>query len=364
MPAPPTKIPSITLDADLVTDSMAARLCISLIGHVLFLKSQVPFPVVQMARMPGGDTTSRAAKKRQELLNSFDTLASHLNTTFTALSTALAHHGGTKDARSFGRAYLAVVLGPTPGSAKCRVMVGVDALEAKVWGERDDCSGVPSEREGDGAEDDEEKSDSQESESDNDSDDEADSKESGDSDSSGDEEAASDTESDESSQAPSPPPSRTPSPSSSPPPPPRLIPPTYAQELEALRTAERLLSRTLASACGENDGQGMASEMAPTQTHIVLRAPRKFMHPAWVPRQTLSSAFNALLDQFLDESGELPIRDDIKKKKKGGKVEGVWIRSRQRLTEDSEIISSEEIPEEDEMIWWTWDGRLVGFTEW
>jgi hypothetical protein len=42
MPAPPTKIPSITLDADLVTDSMAARLCISLIGHVLFLKSQVP----------------------------------------------------------------------------------------------------------------------------------------------------------------------------------------------------------------------------------------------------------------------------------------------------------------------------------
>lgn len=105
-------------------------------------------------------------------------------------------------------------------------------------------------------------------------------------------------------------------------------------------------------------------DIAPTQTHIVLRAPRKFMHPAWVPRQTLSGAFNALLDQFLDESGELPIRDDIKKKKKGGKVEGVWIRSRQRLTEDSEIISSEEILEEDEMIWWTWDGRLVGFTEW
>ncbi|KAG1815888.1 hypothetical protein EV424DRAFT_1411322 [Suillus variegatus] len=42
MLAPPTKIPSITLDADLVTDSMAARLCISLVGHVLFLKSQVP----------------------------------------------------------------------------------------------------------------------------------------------------------------------------------------------------------------------------------------------------------------------------------------------------------------------------------
>ncbi|KAG2134899.1 uncharacterized protein EDB93DRAFT_1092518 [Suillus bovinus] len=368
MPAPPTKIPFITLDADLVTDSMAARLCISLVGHVLFLKSQVPFPVIQMARMPGGDTTSRAAKKRQELLNSFDTLASHLNTTFTALSTAFASHSGTKDARSSGRAYLAVVLGSTPGSAKCRVMVGVDALEAKVWGKRDDCLNVPSGHEGEGAEDDNDKSDIEdESDSDNDSDGDAASLECNDGDSSdslGDEEAISETETEGSSQAPSPPLSRTPSPSSSPPPPPPLPPPTYAQELEALRAAERLLSRTLASACGENDGQGMASEMSPTQTHIVLRAPRKFMHPAWVPRQTLSGAFDALLDQFLEESGERQTRDDVKKRKKGGKVEGVWIRSRQRLTEDSEIISSQEISEEDEMIWWTWDGRLVGFSDW
>ncbi|KAG2053807.1 hypothetical protein BDR06DRAFT_1021289 [Suillus hirtellus] len=370
MLAPPTKIPSITLDADLVTDSMAARLCISLVGHVLFLKSQVPFPIIQMARMPGGDTASRAAKKRQELLNSFDTLASHLNTTFTALSTAFAYHSGTKDPRSSGRAYLAVVLGPTPGSAKCRIMVGVNALEAKVWGERDDRLDAPAGREGEEAEDDDEKSDSEDesdSDSDSDCDSDTDSSECVNSDSSDslcDEEVASETESEEFSQAPSPPPSRTPSPSSSPPPQPHLLPPTYAQELEALRTAERLLSRTLASACGENDGQGMASEMAPTQTHIVLRAPRKFMHPAWVPKQTLSGAFDALLNQFLEESGERPTRDDVKKRKKGGNVEGVWIRSRQRLAEDSEIISSEEILEEDEMIWWTWDGRLVGFADW
>ncbi|KAG1734442.1 uncharacterized protein EDB91DRAFT_1146908 [Suillus paluster] len=369
MLVPTTKIPCITLDADLVTDSMAARLCISLIGHVLFLKSQVPFPVMQMVRMPSGDTTSRAAKKRQELLNSFDTLASHLNTTFTALSTAFALRSGTprKDAQNSGRAYLAVVLGPTPGSAKCRVMVGVDALEAKVWGERDDCSGIPSEHGmGEGAED--AGSDGEdESNSDNDSDGEADSNESSDSDSSddsGDEEVESETESNESSQAPSPPPSRTPSPSPSTPPPPQPLPHSYAQELEALRAAERLLSRTLASACGENDGQGMASEMPPTQTHIVLRAPRRFMHPAWVPRQPLSSAFDALLDAFLEESGERPTRDDIKKKKKGGKVEGVWIRSRQGTTENSEIITGEETPEEDEMIWWTWDGKLVGFADW
>ncbi|KAG1815887.1 hypothetical protein EV424DRAFT_1411319 [Suillus variegatus] len=323
-----------------------------------------------MARMPGGDVGALLFYLALTLTQQRPHL--ELNTTFTALSTAFAYHSGTKDPRSSGRAYLAVVLGPTPGSAKCRVMVGVDALEAKVWGERDDRLGAPAGREGEEAEDDDEKSDNEDesdsdSDSDSDCDGDTDSSECVNSDSSDslcDEEVVSETESEEFSQAPSPPPSRTPSPSSSPPPQPYLLPPTYAQELEALRTAERLLSRTLASACGENDGQGMASEMAPTQTHIVLRAPRKFMHPAWVPKQTLSGAFDALLDQFLEESGERPRRDDVKKRKKGGNVEGVWIRSRQRLTEDSEIISSEEIPEEDEMIWWTWDGRLVGFADW
>ncbi|OAX35751.1 hypothetical protein K503DRAFT_784850 [Rhizopogon vinicolor AM-OR11-026] len=381
MPATSTKIPSVTLQTDLVTDSMAARLCLSLVGHVLFLKSQIPFPVMQLAQMPCGDVgtqpilsdfhtntmqaTSRAAKKRQDLLNSFDTLASHLNTTFTALSTAFAlcNEVSREDAQGSGRAYLAVVLGPTPGSARSRVMVGVDALEAKIWGERSEHG-----RGRRGADDHEERSDSEdESSPDCDSNSDVDSDESGDSDNSDDsddEETALEAESDESSQAPSPPPSRTPSPSPSPPSPPQPSSQTYAQELEALRTAERLLSRTLASACGENDGQSMASEMPPTQTHIVLRAPRRFTHPAWVPKQTLSGAFDALLDEFLEASGEHSAQNDVKKKKKGGKVEGVWIRGRKGVTEEMKSIENGDIPEEDEMIWWTWDGKLVGFADW
>lgn len=152
-------------------------------------------------------------------------------------------------------------------------MVGVDALEAKVWGERDDHSGDTSEhcRGQHVADDDEERNDSGEG-SNSDYDSETDSDENGDSDNSlsgdsDDEDSVSETESSESSQAPSPPPSRTPSPS-----PPQLPSQTYAQELEALRTAERLLSRTLASACGENDGQGMASEMGKyrnSQNHLL-----------------------------------------------------------------------------------------------
>lgn len=39
---PKSKIPSITLLSDVITDSMAARLGASLLGHVLFLKNQVP----------------------------------------------------------------------------------------------------------------------------------------------------------------------------------------------------------------------------------------------------------------------------------------------------------------------------------
>jgi len=204
---------------------------------------------------------SRAAKKRQELINSFDTLASHLNTTFTALSTAFAFRGATT--REDGsRAYLAVVLGPTPGSSRSRIMVGVDALETRVWGERDDHSGIPSEHAENqqGTDDDEEKCDSGESGSDYGNSD-TNSDEGDECSNSDGDEPGSETESIEFSQAPSPPSSRTPSPTSSLPLPPRPSSGSYAQELEALRTAERLLSRTLASSCGENDGQGMASEM-------------------------------------------------------------------------------------------------------
>jgi hypothetical protein len=36
------KIPIVRLDTDVITDMMAARLATSLLGHILFLKNQVP----------------------------------------------------------------------------------------------------------------------------------------------------------------------------------------------------------------------------------------------------------------------------------------------------------------------------------
>jgi len=45
----------VNVNQDVITDVMAAHLATSLLGHVLFLKNQVPFPVTQLARIPGGN---------------------------------------------------------------------------------------------------------------------------------------------------------------------------------------------------------------------------------------------------------------------------------------------------------------------
>ncbi|KAK7459516.1 hypothetical protein VKT23_009499 [Stygiomarasmius scandens] len=116
----------VKLDIDVVTDGIAAKLWTSFLGHILFLKSQVPFLVLQLARLPGAKADSRAAKQKQELLDSFDTISSHLVTTFTALSTALTRSKSlteptdvvaptTKTVKRVGRVYMAIILGPSIG---------------------------------------------------------------------------------------------------------------------------------------------------------------------------------------------------------------------------------------------------------
>lgn len=87
-------------------------------------------------------------------------------------------------------------------------------------------------------------------------------------------------------------------------------------------------------------------------------------------------AMDRLVDEFLEESG--PVRKGAvvgKAKKRKGLVEGVWIRCRSKSVaghlppvdgdeeaEDGDEVESED--EEDELIWWTWDGKLVGFADW
>ncbi|KAF5374324.1 hypothetical protein D9758_004654 [Tetrapyrgos nigripes] len=79
----------------------------------------------------------------------------------------------------------------------------------------------------------------------------------------------------------------------------------HAQEQHTIRLADRLLSRTLAEAEGE--GRGMASDMAPTQTHILILAPRRFAHPAWIPRQNenVKKKLDGAVKEFEEELGEV-----------------------------------------------------------
>ncbi|EMD41125.1 hypothetical protein CERSUDRAFT_121676 [Gelatoporia subvermispora B] len=387
---------------------MAATLALSLLGHVLFLKSQVPFPVAQLMRMPSGQSNSRAAKRRDDLVSAMDILSSHMHTTFTALSTALAQNKKRKNSPSgtddLASAHLVFALGPSVGAARARVVYVVDGLEVKSWGERDhglessSQSGTESTSEDDTSED-----------SETEDDDETDlTSEPENEDGDGFDEVGSDSGTE-------PPQSRSPSPSTasssrSPSPSPAEIPdvpvrsplaparpspsdvrrsasptsnvavPTYAEEQQRLRAAERLLSRTLASACAE-EGGGMSCELAPTQTHVLLRAPRRFAHPAWIPRQNLTRTLDGVLDAFMAESGCSRARTANKSKtsKANTRAEGVWIACRgskggadwcadvseEGCEDDGEDGEDEEVEdEEDEMIWWVWDGKIVGFSDW
>jgi hypothetical protein len=55
-----------------------------------------------------------------------------------------------------------------------------------------------------------------------------------------------------------------------------------------------------------------------------------------------------------------------KKRKKGARSEGVWIRCQNTASfiEVKDEADNAAMDEEDEMIWWTWDGKLIGFSDW
>ena len=350
------------------------------------------------------------------MITAFDELSSHLHTTFSALSTALARN---QTRGSTDTVYLALVLGPTIGAPKARVILALEGLEVKVWGTREEVeearlsSDAP--REDDDADD----------FSSNDG-----SEASGDSHEEAEEDTGSDVTDTEESPPPSEPPSsRSPSPlseepslPSSPAPAisngasrrplrpslspkfspsssasqPYLAPKpthTHAEEQQTLRAAERLLARTLVNAYAESVGI-MATELgarslfftrhvvrvckkkkkltllaAPTQTHVLLRAPRRFSHPAWLPRQNVSASLDHVLQDFLVDSGlggaEKPTAGNAKPRRRGAvcvKMEGVLVSCQTEAEEGN--ATSALASEEDELIWWAWDGKLTGFTEW
>ncbi|KIM42718.1 hypothetical protein M413DRAFT_444388 [Hebeloma cylindrosporum] len=349
--------PVVRLDVERITDAIAGRLATSLLAHVLFLKNQVPFPVMQLGKIPGGNTSSRASKQRAELLASFDTISSHLDTTFSALSTALARCTNNQG-RKLAQAHFAILVGPSIGTAKSKLIVGIDGLEARIWGSESGStlSGADEsdEEEADESQEDEDEEggDSEEEPADSeDEDEELEDNEDQDEDGEQDEEDEEDEQDYSRVQSP---------------PPPYL---SRAEEQKFLQNADRLLARTLAAA--DAAGNGITSEMSPTQTHILIRAPRGFSHPAWIPRQNLTSSLDSSLQEFLGFSGLRdagPEPNPSSKISRRSKVEGVWIAARsgiQPLRNVQARPGGPSKPQEDEdMIWWSWDGKFVGFADW
>ncbi len=136
------------------------------------------------------------------------------------------------------------------------------------------------------------------------------------------------------------------------------------------KKAERALYRTLAA--------DIDNEELPTTTmFLLLRAPRSFHHPHWIPRQDYSRPLDLVTQQlfqpiFVDDKKG----NDVKKFVGGmrtGNVRGVrmscQVPSTLQLVEDIRWDSlPNTIPpstggdeeEGNEMIWWQWEGKVRG----
>ncbi|KAL5530840.1 hypothetical protein ACEPAF_7098 [Sanghuangporus sanghuang] len=435
------RFPSATIEVDSIGDAMAARLVSCLLGHVLFLKSQVPFPVAQLIKMSSKRTNERPNKKMDALLSSFDVLSTHLGSTFSALALALSSCHSTSNQTShksrLAKTHVAIVLGPSATSmsaARARVVLEIDGLRVALRRTFVPTSNVAmgpviNENLKENAQPNisrfketfgrppaslierrglldvshrspmEDKSDVNSESGDYDrnivefppdSDSESDSDPSSDDDS---DEEVDLSEEEEAS----------------------VIPIQTEADINA---AERNLSRTLAIANADPE-LGMATETRPTQIHILIRAPRRFSHPAWIPRQNLTRDMDPLLREFEEpviptpnagedkaalnditnsptQSDKLPpqpTKPDVKRKGLGGiKTDYVRVQSRgaaesldsacaagadetcsasrpgsSKITDEAvDRRSNEDAAENEEgneMIWWSWDGKLEGFTE-
>lgn len=81
---------------------------------------------------------NKAAKLKTNLLLAFDTIASHLLTSFSSLSTTLAQIKTPGASSSLTRVYLAILVGPSLGTAKSKVFYGVDKFQAQTWANLDE----------------------------------------------------------------------------------------------------------------------------------------------------------------------------------------------------------------------------------
>lgn len=73
-----------------------------------------------------------------------------------------------------------------------------------------------------------------------------------------------------------------------------------------------------------------------------------------------------LEDSIQDQSEDATSAVPKKTQRLGVKTEGVWVtRANGGTPTTSQIKEKDEsVHEDDEMIWWVWNGKIVGFSDW
>lgn len=311
-------LPTTVIEGETISPTLAARLAMCTLGHVLYLKDQIPHPINQLAKLASRPDTSmvRNYRRRTEFLDAIDLLWCHLHTTFDELSRSFAKNSirypqlsadfGSQ-LRPNAQAQLLLALGPTVASARSRVIINLDDFEVKgygqdaEWTDDDDKTSVVSD----------------ESEDVYYEDDLPPLVADGDVEATWSEDEASDDEN-----ACSPPLSYNEG--------------ILASQDAVYDRAERALSRAITS----NDI--FSTAMAPTNTFVLLRAPRCFNHPEWLPQPRFQKALDSHLARC---------------------KEGVCVRCHvPRITIPESTADSHLDGEDHELMWWMWTGKLVGFT--
>ena len=97
-------------------------------------------------------------------------------------------------------------------------------------------------------------------------------------------------------------------------------------------------------------------KLEPTQTHVLIQAPRRFCHPSWIPRQNMSPGLDSILAGTPCHEGM------VKKGRVGIRTDEIVIRCGHANVSTATVDDLEHI-EGDDLIWWSWDGKIVGLSD-
>lgn len=81
----------------------------------------------------------------------------------------------------------------------------------------------------------------------------------------------------------------------------------------------------------------------------------------------MTTSLEATVSEFLEQSGfgdTASTKNVTNHTKKGKALEGVWITCRGGIDSSHATHDEQYEEEDDEMIWWSWDGKIVGFADW